>query len=1039
MCQFILMQNFKTVIKHHLLIVLWLPELLYGQQLDYQLVVGPSSSTRVTQGQVNNRGGVSLNIPLALQTAGFTNVAVGLSYYSSGTKVDEISSIVGHNWSLMAGGVITREIRDVKDNTNTPIPRLTSSDLSLISQYAEDEDLDTEPDLFTFQFGNVSGSFVIADGKVVIMPYQELDIFIYTGFSGIEIITTSGIKYYFGTSLDSRERTRSVDHVTQAEGEEQISAWYLTKIEDQISGRYITFRYTNNSPITESTGRAETKYRRIKPENGCQNIADKEDVIKHKSYTPQLKSIETDSYGELNFIYDGKFLTEVISKDSNDIVKYVSVLSYQPYGDRKFLVGVDRQDPYGESGGVYAFGYINPQELPNRLSYSQDHWGYYNGKTDNNTLLPSYDAASAFDGSSPMKLTGYFSAHGADRSPDSNFAQIGMLERVTYPGGAVALYDYEANQVVESVTSYQGTSIKTEILKDDGYSGGKTITIPSQFDQTISIDLSLTNTDPSPSGKLTVVDEASGVKIINGYTYAGTGYKTFDAEKGKFYTVTIENRLPYADGMASAYISHRVVSDPVTADQTITVGGVRVSKVTYLDPMSVQSTESFYYYGHKKTPNLSSGVRNHKINFASYVTKFIKADNSGTCEYFALNANSNLSSRTSGNQDVRYKYITRSDAGSDFENGGVQYEYIIENNTEPVSVLGVPIEYAPWSNDAILDGLLKTEEVFKKDGTSYTLLKKTTNNYEVETDLSKAQVVLSQIVRNRYETPDEYTGVNKYDVSSYEYHSQFSYLSSKENWVYDENGSNPIYSLTTYKYDSPHHTFLTESSATNSEGEVLTTKYKYPEDYTVPSQVITNMIDDHFIAVPIEVITQKDNEIISASAKEYEYDNDYNYLALKKTYQKENLNIGFNYSNDGQTFTEPYEWQNEILKRDDQGHVLSETNRSGLTTTYIRGYGGKYVTAVISNATHAQVMSALSLDINLRVDQSLSPTQISDLKIQLPEARITSYTFLEDVGVATIKDHNGKTQSYTYDTFGRVKHVKDHQGHLLSTKSYYIK
>ncbi|MFO8165327.1 MAG: hypothetical protein R6T98_12465 [Desulfatiglandales bacterium] len=49
---------------------------------------------------------------------------ITLNYSSNGLKVDKIASWVGFDWSLSAGGIITRNVAGVPDNPNSRIVSL---------------------------------------------------------------------------------------------------------------------------------------------------------------------------------------------------------------------------------------------------------------------------------------------------------------------------------------------------------------------------------------------------------------------------------------------------------------------------------------------------------------------------------------------------------------------------------------------------------------------------------------------------------------------------------------------------------------------------------------------------------------------------------------------------------------------------------------------------------------------------------------------------------------------------------------------------
>lgn len=1026
--------------KYLLLQLLLLPALLQAQTVGYQSTPATSSSASVTQAQMGNTGGVSVSIPLAGFSTDFASVPVSINYFSDGTRVDDISSQVGHNWSLFAGGVITREVRDEVDDPNSPVDlsQLSSpTDDALISQYAEDDDFDSEPDLFSFNFGGRSGTFVIdGNGDFVVMPHQVLDITA-TSFGGdineFAITTDVGMKYYFGSSAIEALYGDNPDVYTSLVGSK--TAWYLYKIEDRISNRVIDLTYTLTVALQEVTGTVQARYV-TKSVSPCTDELSLNQQQSHWTRYPQLIRISSTNYGELNFTYSGKYLDKVTSKSATGEVRAITELKYDTHLSRKFLKEVIQTDAYGEVAAKHEFTYINPQDLPARLSYAQDHWGYFNGKLANDTtagtLLPQNDVLA-----DEVVTTEYFGIDGADRLPDPAMAQKGMLETVKYPGGAIVTYTYQGNTVIEPVTTYTSQT-DTNYMSDNNDAGNKSHTFTSYYSQQVSIALSMNDSDPSPGGKLTVTDVLDDTPLsgLDGYQFSSGDTKTFLAIQGKVYRVTVEMIDTFQPTrVANANTSYLVPVNPMTTNQEITVGGVRLSQVTHKDPLSGEETKTQYYYGPKNDHLTSSGVRYHKLNYASYVTNYTKTGNSSTCNYIALNSTPNQLSGSSGNSGVYYEYVTLSEGGTNFENGGMQYQYELQANSAPVKITGAQIHQAPWSNDAWKSGRLQAEEVFKKNGSSFLILSKSSYNYTK--DVGRSQQVLSQVIRKRYEDAG-YTGPQKYDVTNYHYHSDFGYLSQRDHYAYDENGANPVQTTTSYTYGSTSHPYLKESSTTDSEGEVHTVTYNYPQDYASPGSVISQMITDKVTALPVETITEVDGITTGASATEFEYDSDYNYLAAKKRWVKENVSGSYSPA-DGQTFTSPYRWVSEVLKRDDQGHVLSEHDRSGLTTTYIRGYDGKHLVATVQNASYSQVKAALSLNDNLRLTGALTEAQVTALRTGLPDARVTVYTYKIGYGLSMVEDVNGRKQYYTYDSFGRVKYVKDHDENVLSSQSYYLK
>lgn len=120
------MSNQKQVFLHFILILF--SNLLLGQNSDKPDLnpklkgAIPSSPSAAALGQYGSSpvslhtGVPSISIPLFNLTANKISLPISLDYHASGIKVGQIASNVGLGWSLNAGGVITREVRDQPDD-----------------------------------------------------------------------------------------------------------------------------------------------------------------------------------------------------------------------------------------------------------------------------------------------------------------------------------------------------------------------------------------------------------------------------------------------------------------------------------------------------------------------------------------------------------------------------------------------------------------------------------------------------------------------------------------------------------------------------------------------------------------------------------------------------------------------------------------------------------------------------------------------------------------------------------------------------------
>src|SRR5690606_25730117 len=113
-----------------------------------------------------------------------------------------------------------------------------------------------------------------------------------------------------------------------------------------------------------------------------------------------------------------------------------------PPNGRLRLKNVFEEDASGNSLPPWSFTY-DSQTLPATSSFSQDHWGYYNGKT-NSSLAPQ------------VTLPSGSVWPGADRNVDPAKSKAGMLTRITYPTGGYTDFVWESNDY-GNINGWQST------------------------------------------------------------------------------------------------------------------------------------------------------------------------------------------------------------------------------------------------------------------------------------------------------------------------------------------------------------------------------------------------------------------------------------------------------------------------------------------------------------------------------------------------------------------------------------------------------
>lgn len=109
----------------------------------------------------------------------------------------------------------------------------------------------------------------------------------------------------------------------------------------------------------------------------------------------------------------------------------------------------------------------------------------------------------------------------------------------------------------------------------------------------------------------------------------------------------------------------------------------------------------------------------------------------------------------------------------------------------------------------------------------------------------------------------------------------------------------------------------------------------------------------------------------------------------------------------------------------------------GAHISYLWGYNKQYPIAKIENASNQTIATALNISLAtlLNYDES-NISIINTLRSLLSSAKVTTFTYDPMVGIKTVTDPKGYKITYEYDNFGRLKYVKDMEGHVLSENQY---
>jgi YD repeat-containing protein len=775
----------------------------------YLLRVIPASPTAASLGLYGNTpvntytGTVNMSIPLYNISSGNLKLPITLNHHGGGIKVEEMASWVGLGWSLNAGGVITRTVRGIADDLPNGLiyaPMKVQfmidhagdpayhDQIKIYMIMAGQGTYDTEPDIYYFNFGGLSGKFFYNQEEDVFYTIPRSNNKITRTSTGeFQFITENGDKYYF----TAKEYTNSTATVCTPIAlpppanviYSSISGWYLTKIENAAATDNITLDYEDNyysfQTTMSSTGYIQTSsIGDVSMTVPAQDIPSME--TQHCYQWPQITGKKLTyihfKNGYLKFnanqarcdLPNDEALENVELYNNQNQLQRRFKFTYGYFGDidqptncndviaangRKLkLKKVNEENDV--SGTLiqkmpYEFEYNESGNFPNRLSCAQDHWGYYNAANANTSLIPQAFYVT------PSGIPIWF--QGADRHVNTNANQIGSLTKIIYPTGGYTTYEYETNEVRDSALELEPDfSWVTKSIEGDHNGGLQTYYESAPF---------VINEPPNP---LNGNNPAGGVFMSEMFTeIGGCGYQVPGAPATSCAVLNLVPLTPgatywgpFTENLNDHYIANGTYkltasfsqSPPGYADfyfqvrwRSITVdsnslnstfvGGLRIKKITDYDGIdhSKDLVKNFSYKNENN--NYSSGIINGKpTNYTSnYTQLFISVDPPTMyCAehdlyrtFIKRNSYSNYPLLTSSGSYVGYSNVSVTEGNNGIANGKTNYSF--ENSARDlIWAFPFPSLSYDWQR-----GSLNAEKQYKNEANSLILVSKKEDAYSV--------------------------------------------------------------------------------------------------------------------------------------------------------------------------------------------------------------------------------------------------------------------------------------------------------------------
>jgi hypothetical protein len=263
--------------------------------------------------------------------------------------------------------------------------------------------------------------------------------------------------------------------------------------------------------------------------------------------------------------------------------------------------------------------------------------------------------------------------------------------------------------------------------------------------QSVSVPLQILLTNG-----LALRDETS----FNPYTTSINSHCFVYLIKDHNYTITLHS---YGHDCSEASVNIDYIDQPsYTIVTEIETGGMRVKRTVSNTGETTQTETTRYYYGQINNLNISSGDMGVIPQYLS-ITQTMEScpyplGSVGSNIHHIISSSSINSLFNSGNSNIYYKYVTVSNGGDNFENGGTEHEFTIHRDEPGNNIYGENIASAPLTNSGWDNGIERQVTDYRKDNDgNLRRVRSISNSYLADTRINKEAFGYS--IRKKYALP----------------------------------------------------------------------------------------------------------------------------------------------------------------------------------------------------------------------------------------------------------------------------------------------
>ncbi|MES2416535.1 MAG: hypothetical protein V4541_00015 [Bacteroidota bacterium] len=1096
-------------------------------------------------------GAVNYSLPLLSISAGKISYDFSLSYGAAGIKVDQTASRVGLGWALNGTGVISRTIMDEPDELSTPnVPPVNLAERSramldfLERSVLQDDGYDNQPDEFSFNFNGYSGRFVFDNsGNIRQITKSTLKIekdFLSTVYN-FKITDQNGIVYYFGGS-NATEYTKTLTYGLNCGSNRPVlndgapTAWYLIKIvhpqgknpdRDNLQFVYTANTFTYYTSVSQTQIRTPT----TTPLGGCPSSTRCPDLLENKTCVMQLQvngyflsQVTSSQGGQVILSYsstgtrfdlpgDVALNSIELRSPANVMLKkfslsYNHIQSLNPMSSpdaptntsvnyRMYLSGVLQSGQNNTTLGSYHFNYYSPNLLPARLSFSQDHYGFFNGQSN-----------ASFIGQAPTPLTPVTNNFvTANRSPSATVFGYGLLSSIRYPSGGKDSLVYEPHYALQDtlveppVTYYYGDVRGIGSRTVNSVSSG---TFNIAYDQTGSLNYSCSESPGSEYeydsihnfGRIQLRDITAGVdlyymaKIDPGTNVnttvnftAGHSYELITSAYGDI--ITMNSVLTYRAGSAT----HELLP--------LLVGGARLAKTISYDG-ATQLLYKRYLYTQLDGVSCSGQIVQPGPDYYSVLRNALDCGGTGSgtidcgsyqCNYIIAHSNG-ISNQTASGSHIYYSSCLESLGDDNFAGGGNQRKFTVDApDITAFTFIGEQLQDVPLTSRSWENGQEVYALDFKKNGTNVIKVQETFKTFTIDS-INQFHQVKGYMVRKNFiakcssippAVPLD-TEFNPFDGDTYTLTSAWRYQDSETTLSYDQDGLNPVTVVHQYAYN-PATLLMSSDTQQLSNGETRVDQYWYSADYAsisgldpAQSTILAQLTTDGNIAAPVVVSKTINGGLTESTRVDYQYNGATSHIVTGAINSWNTAILAFEKRTDLSIYNDAdqltgtvkdgvwpaaYKWgyNGDYLitqvNNASPGEFYSENFEQAVgATTGAAHTGSKYTTTALVSFTRPNARSYVITYWYrsggvwfMRPPQAYSASSFTmsggdgydDVAIYPIDAQLSSSTYDPLIGIRSQIDARGQTTYYEYDDLQRLKVIKDQNGDIIKTYTYHYR